>query len=324
MIGREPAGRAEDELIAAGVPFVEATVVRAQHPTSVRAGDAAIVHHDGTIEGFVGGACAEASVRLHALRVLETAEPILLRILPGEADGEPSRGEGAVTVKNPCLSGGALEIFLQPHASAGDDPGRGQDADRPCARGSGPAPRLRDRAQAAGDADPRSRRRGAGRRIARARRGACPDRGAPGRACRTSASSRARSAEQAVRDSLELPDALRAQLHTPAGLDIGARTPGEIALAILAQIVALRRSGENAATAAAAGPAADHPDEAEASAPADPASTTEVALDPVCGMEVAVLEASIRLDRDGRSHYFCSESCRDRFAAEGASRAGAR
>ncbi|MGH2969040.1 MAG: XdhC family protein, partial [Solirubrobacteraceae bacterium] len=62
-------------------PFVRATVVRAQRPSSVRPGDAAIVRPDGTIEGFVGGVCAEHSVRMHALRALETGEPLLLRII---------------------------------------------------------------------------------------------------------------------------------------------------------------------------------------------------------------------------------------------------
>ncbi|HET8592124.1 MAG TPA: XdhC family protein, partial [Solirubrobacterales bacterium] len=92
-----------------------ATVVRAQSPTSVRAGDTAIVHPDGAIEGFVGGTCAEASVRLYSLRAIESGEPLLLRILPGAAEGEPGAAEGAVTVRNPCLSGGALEVFLEPH-----------------------------------------------------------------------------------------------------------------------------------------------------------------------------------------------------------------
>src|SRR4051794_19183364 len=94
-------------------PFVKATVVRAQRPSSVRPGDSAQIAPDGTIDGFVGGACAEPSVRLHASRVLETGEPLLLRIVPGD-DGAPAQ-EGAVTVQNPCLSGGALEIFLEPH-----------------------------------------------------------------------------------------------------------------------------------------------------------------------------------------------------------------
>src|SRR3954449_2397417 len=104
--------RRADELRAARPPFAVATVVRAQRPTSVHAGDAALVLGDGTIEGFVGGVCAEQSVRLHALRALETGEALLLRILPG--DGEAPASEGAVTVQNSCLSGGSLEIFLEP------------------------------------------------------------------------------------------------------------------------------------------------------------------------------------------------------------------
>ena len=111
MIGASLSRRADD-LRAARTPFVVATVVRAQRPTSVRSGDAAIVLGDGTIEGFVGGACAEQSVRLHALRALETGEALLLRILPGDDDAPAA--EGAVTVQNPCLSGGSLEIFLEP------------------------------------------------------------------------------------------------------------------------------------------------------------------------------------------------------------------
>ena len=58
------------ELAKQGAPFVTATVVRAQRPTSVEPGDAALVLGDGTIEGFVGGACAEHSVRAYALKAI--------------------------------------------------------------------------------------------------------------------------------------------------------------------------------------------------------------------------------------------------------------
>src|SRR3954447_6697722 len=108
--------RRADELTAAREPFVTAIVVRARRPSSVSAGDSAVIRSDGTIEGFVGGACAETSVRLHALRVLETGEPLVLRIVPGDEQGPLE--EGAVTVQNPCLSGGALEIFLEPRLPA--------------------------------------------------------------------------------------------------------------------------------------------------------------------------------------------------------------
>lgn len=328
VIRGELAKLAGEELIPRGVPFVEATVVRAQSPTSVRAGDAAIVRPDGTIEGFVGGACADASVRLHALRALETGEPLLLRILPGEAEGEPEAGEGAVMVKNPCLSGGGLEIFLEPHLPAatlrvlGQSPialaladlgrrlGFAVELDAPEAG----EPRADDAALVVA-----SHGRAEERVLTAALREGVPYVGL--------VASQVRG--DAVRESLELPEELRAQLHTPAGLEIGARTPEEIALAILAEIVALRRSPAAAAegrpiAAAEAERGDDHAADATTPTPAPGATPTEVALDPVCGMEVAVSEASIQLVQDGERHYFCSEGCRDRFATEGAPDAGVR
>ena len=101
------------ELLGEKVPFVHATVVRAQAPTSARPGDDAIVLGDGTIEGFVGGQCAEESVRTAALEVLAQGEALLLRVLP-EGDVSFPDADGAGVVVNPCLSGGALEIFLEP------------------------------------------------------------------------------------------------------------------------------------------------------------------------------------------------------------------
>src|SRR3954470_8194180 len=97
-----------DALARARVPFVQATVVRAEKPTSAHAGDTALVRADGAIDGFVGGTCAEASVRACGLKVLPSNEPLLLRIVPDAVGGRAE--QGAVTVANPCLSGGSVEI----------------------------------------------------------------------------------------------------------------------------------------------------------------------------------------------------------------------
>lgn len=311
MVRGEAAVRAEEELVAEGVPFVEATVVRAQKPTSVRAGDAAIVRRDGVIDGFVGGACAETSVRLYALRALESGEALLLRILPGEAGEDAADGEGAVTVKNRCLSGGALEIFLEPRLPAATlrvvggtpialavaDLGKrlGYGVERDAAEDS--EPHADDAAVVVASHGHEEERV----LTAALRQGlpyvglvASPRRG------------------EAVRDSLDVPDELRDRLHVPAGLKIGAQAPAEIALAILAEIVSLRRSVEDAADG--------EPDAAAAPAP----TATEVAVDPVCGMEVAVTEASIQLELDGERYYFCREDCRDAFVADKSLDASAR
>ena len=106
-----------DELRTNGIAFVQAVVVRAERPTSAKPGSRAIVHADGTMVGFVGGDCAQASVRAQALLALRSGEPVLLRIMPDDvADGtapQPSH-DGVITVHNPCLSGGTLEVFLEP------------------------------------------------------------------------------------------------------------------------------------------------------------------------------------------------------------------
>jgi xanthine dehydrogenase accessory factor len=324
MNGRFPSfgdGSSED------APFVAAKVVRAQSPTSVRAGDTAIVRPDGTIEGFVGGTCAEASVRLYSLRAMESGEPVLLRILPAEAEGQSEAAEGAITVKNPCLSGGALEVFLEPHLPpatlrvVGVGPIALALADLAKRLGyaveSGPAqeaqPDLDDAAVVVA-----SHGHDEERVLTEALRSGVPY------VALVASEIRGR----AVRESLDLPEEQRARLHTPAGLEIGAESPEEIALAILAEIVALRPSGgPRAATKPMpAGTGLERDRQAEEVAPEPPPAasvpaviSTETATDPVCGMEVAVTEASIHLERGGELYYFCSEGCRDTFSAEGVS-----
>jgi xanthine dehydrogenase accessory factor len=230
--------RRADALTAARVPFVAAIVVRAQRPSSVRAGDSAVVLGDGTIEGFVGGACAESDVRLHALRVLETGEPLVLRIVPGD-DGAPSE-EGAVTVQNPCLSGGALEVFLEPRLPA---PRIAVVGDTPIALSLmslgerlGYAVEIE---QSEGDAAVvvASHGRDEEGALERALGNGVPYVGL------VASRKRGGAVVEALR-AAGLDEHDLARLHTPAGLDIGARTPDEIALSILAEIVSVRRSRE--------------------------------------------------------------------------------
>jgi xanthine dehydrogenase accessory factor len=289
--------RRADELRSARTPFVVATVVRAQRPTSVHTGDAALVLGDGTIEGFVGGTCAEQSVRLHALRALETGEALLLRILPG--DGEAPAAEGAVTVQNPCLSGGSLEIFLEPMLASprvlvvGETPiasavarlGGELDLDMVVVAGADVDPAGDDLAlvvAAHGRDELSALRRGLAAGL--------PYVGLVASRVRGSAVIAELHAEGLAEERL-------ARLETPAGLDIGARTPEEIALSILARIIAVRR-GEQSLSVRVVAPAA--------AAQAEPAT----AIDPVCGMAVAAVEQTPHVDHQGRRIYFCCDGCR--------------
>jgi len=231
--------RRTEELAGERAAFAVATVVRVTRPSSVHPGDSALVLADGTIEGFVGGVCAADSVRLHALRAMETGEAVLLRLEP-EAEADPGAVEGAVTEVYPCLSGGALEIYVEPHLPAprivvvGDTPiavelarlGRVSGFDVVAAAG-GEAPIDGDDAALVVASHGRDEEPA----LAAALAAAVPYVGL--------VASRVRG--KAVVESLGVPPDVAARVHTPAGLDIGARTPAEIALSILAEIVASRR-----------------------------------------------------------------------------------
>jgi xanthine dehydrogenase accessory factor len=232
-----------ETLRTARTPFVRATVVRAQQPSSAHPGDAAIVLADGSIEGFVGGQCAEGSVRSAALLALHREETVLLRVLPSDASPFPDT-PGAQVVVNPCLSGGALEIFLEPLLPPAQVVvvGRGPIAAALAELGAPLGYQVQLLGELAGEA---VRCAGAvavvvatlGGDEAGALRTAL-DAGTPYVGL---VASPRRGA--AVLAAVGPTDAERARLHTPVGLYIGARTAPEIALSILAEIVEQRRLG---------------------------------------------------------------------------------
>jgi xanthine dehydrogenase accessory factor len=281
------------ELTSARVPFVHATVVRSQEPSSARPGDDAVILGDGRIEGFVGGQCAEESVRVAALDTLASGESLLLRVLPDGGEHFPESPSARVVV-NPCLSGGALEIFLEPTLPA------------PLVAVVGSTPITDALVMMAGPLGFVGRQH---------EPGAVPP-GATAVVIGTHGHGEAESIRAAldagvgfvglvaspkrgkeVLASIGLTDEERAKVHTPVGLDIGARTPEEIALSILAELVqAIRRDG--------------------LTAPAGmPADVPQQVVDPVCGMTVVVgPDTSHYRDADG-DHWFCATGCRDAYAA---------
>jgi xanthine dehydrogenase accessory factor len=278
------------ELTERHEPFVTATVVRVQHPTSIEPGTVALVRGDGTIEGFIGGVCAEHSVRLYSLKAIDSGEPLLLRITP-DADAVDSTGEdGTVTVSNPCLSGGALEIFLEPLLPAPRVTVAGDSPIAAALRRLGPELGLELRTGSPSADDLALVVAAHGRDELGALRAGL-EVGIPYVGL---VASRKRGA--AVIDELRadgVAEQLLGAIETPAGIDIGARTPAEIALSILARIVAVRREHRAAAPAARA--------------------TAATAVDPICGMTVVVGADTPSVLRDGEQVYFCCEGCKHTF-----------
>lgn len=280
-------------------PFVLATVVRAERPTSAKPGDCALVLADGTVDGFVGGACAESTVRLESLRLLAAGESGLLRITPRA--GSETLEEGVRTVGNPCLSGGTLEIFLEamiPPALV-------------LVHGEAPVARALVRVGTALDWDVRTVTDPAAPIpvdtaavvVASHGRDETPVLAAALKATvpyvALVASRRRAEGVRAELAALGVPQEDLDRVHAPAGLDIGARTAPEIALSVFAEIVGERPRVTGHACEAS------H----EHHATAEP----EVAIDPVCGMQVAITPTALSAQHTSETVYFCGSGCRRAF-----------
>jgi len=316
------------ELRRRGEAFVVATVVRVEPPTSARPGDKALVTGGGHIHGWVGGACSEPAVLVEAKEALASGACRLLR-LGSTPSREPTAGEDAAehgapreeaTVDLPmtCFSGGAMDIFLEPHVAA----------PHLLVFGATPVGRaLLEVARVAGYRTTLVELSGRDTREARADRVVTtaqeiPQRDpAPTFAVVTTHGTfddealqaalqlgvdyvglvTSRRRFEAVRDELRLRgvrDEAISTIRGPAGIDIGAQAPEEIAISIVAEIIAVLRRRDAPATTTSA------------------SRSTSTSTDPVCGMAVEVEGARYEHVYDGVRYLFCCSGCQARFAAD--------
>jgi xanthine dehydrogenase accessory factor len=287
------------ELRRSDEPFALATVVRCEPPTSAKPGAKALIRGDGSVEGWVGGACAEPVVVREALDALRDGRPRLLSLV---GDGNAARVEGLTPYPMTCHSGGTLEIYVEPFLPKarlvliGHGPvvevlaALARTADLPVAVLASEASGL-DLRPALGGRDTA---------VVVATHGEADEAALEavlnGEALYVSLIASRKRAGAVVERLRErgVPAARLDRLKAPAGLDIGAVAPEEIAISILAEIVQARRSRKPM----------------EASAHEERPSE---ARDPVCGMMIPIASARYRSRAEGRVVYFCALVCKEAF-----------
>ena len=312
-----------------GQSFAVATVVARRPPVSAHLGDRAIVFADGRMEGFVGGACSHEIIRQQALEAISARCSRMVSIRPDGGDSPAANGEHVV-VPMTCVSEGAIDVYVEPFVRArrlvvvGATPvaeslarlARSMSYDVVRVVDGREVRDIQQEAAALGvtvvalDALESTLRESApgspDLSAVVASQGHYDDEALePILRCGVPyvglVASRTRGASvRALLEERGVPGTT--SIRNPAGLDLGARTPPEVALSILAEIVQARPGGVRVAalTAAAASPAA-----------APPAPTT--AIDPVCGMRVVIASARQTADVDGVAYYFCCANCRGKF-----------
>lgn len=326
------------DLAKRGEPFALATVVRRGAPSSARVGDTALVTQTGAFHGWVGGSCTQPTVVREALAALADRLP---RLIVLSSSPESDRRPGVAAFLMTCHSGGSVEIYIEPVLPAprlvvfGASPvaqalvrlgkalGYAVDAADPTADPT-TFPEA-DRVFSQPDAQQLRHKAGsAGPWLAAvvATMGEWDEDGVRAALALEPTylgvvSSRKRFAQ--IREMLQAGGVAHeslAAIRNPAGLDIGAELPEEVALSVLAEIVSVRHAGPPAKGSVEAGGVAR---DTLAPRTADKVRGLAVAAearDPVCGMSVIIATARHQAEFGGRTYYFCCGGCRERFVSD--------
>ena len=240
-------------------PFVVATVVRTADATSAKAGAKAIVRADGSLEGYLGGGCVAGAVKRAAERALADGRPGMISVRPTDTLATAVAGPGVELHGSSCPSGGTVDLFLEPMVRAtrlivlGTTPVAAAVAElgkrlgyRVAVHGgSDDLGMVPDGLPAVAGFDLSAHRLSSRDCIVVATQGK-RDRAVLQAAIASDVGyvgmvASRRKADKLIADLAGDETAVVPRLRAPAGLDIGAKEPGEIAISILAQIVAWRR-----------------------------------------------------------------------------------
>jgi xanthine dehydrogenase accessory factor len=340
-----------------GRPFVLATVVAREAPQAARMGAKAIVLPGGELLGWIGGGCVRPTVVREALAAMRDGRPRLVRINP---DAAADCREGVRVFAMTCEGEGAVDVYLEPVLPRPELLVLGRTPVAESLARLGAAVGLLVRvADPLASAERFPEAAEVGTDPAALALGASPDaavvvatqgegdeealeaavRGEAGYVGLVASRKKAAALLAHLRDR-GVPEERIARVRSPAGLDIGAATPAEIALSIVAEVVGVRRGvgaadvgGEGGmGVGAAGGVRGGGGGVVEAGVAGGGGGTGTgtgtgtgsgsgsvegvIAVDPVCGMAVEVRGARHVVEHEGRRYHFCCPRCRAAFERE--------
>ncbi|MBI4673278.1 MAG: XdhC family protein [Chloroflexi bacterium] len=316
------------ELNRAGAAFAIATVVRVEKPISAKSGDKAIIKADGTLDGWVGGGCAQDTIVREAKKAIREAQPRLLRLVGAGADADVRAGlvpaQGVSEFPITCHSGGTMDVYIEPVLPKpqlillGNSPvaqtlaklAHVLDFEIEVCDPQATPEQFPDAAHVFTEHNLQWLTVRPLSFVVISTQGH-DDELALEAAARSNAAYIAMVASSkkfAGRAEYLRERGIReehiARIKAPAGLDIGARTPDEIAASILAEMIRFRRQQF----------APQQVEEAQAVAAVE--ELVAEAIDPVCGMTVEIATARYVSEYNGAKYYFCARSCMDSFNRE--------
>lgn len=322
-----------DELLASGEPFAVAVVIHREGPSAGKPGDKAVITADGKLWGWVGGGCTQPVVIKEALKVLADGRARWIRISPGASPGSDA-AQGVIHYPMTCYSGGTLDIFIEPVTAK----------PRLVILGRSPVARTLARLAAAVDfsvsvAAPEATAEtfpdadlllddlrvdgvkiDAQAFVVVSTQGEEDEEGLQ-QALSTPADYIAfvasRKKAEKILESLARRGATEESLkrvHAPAGMAIGAKSPEEIAVSILAEIVQIKASRSPMARREVDQTrlGEEMPENTPATS-ASPQNTPKEATDPICGMTVETAGAKHTSEYKGNRYYFCCAGCKQKF-----------
>ena len=299
-------------------PFAIAMVVRREAPSSGKTGDKALINKFGELTGWIGGGCVQSIVIKEAEDAMRSGKPKLIRI--GHSFHDSSQ-EGVIEYKMTCHSEGTVEIYIEPVLPATHLLVMGNSAIARALVKIGKAAGFRVTA-AAPDAKPGSFEK-VDELITQLNL----------QQVKTNQSSFIVVATQGEQDELALEQALQKPaayigfvssrkkkekviaylvqagldkkkldaIHSPAGIDINAKTPEQVAISILAEIIQVQ-------TGLPASSGFKEYDETRVEV-----GKPKFYINPVCGVPVDVKNPKHIVDYHGELVYFCCDGCKVKF-----------